>query len=112
MALQIDEYQEKAHSTAFYKGMYKKDWTYPVTGLASEAGEVCGKFAKAVRDSNGYISEARKEDIIKELGDVCWFVAEIATVFDVKLSEVMEKNLEKLEDRKKRGVLSGSGDNR
>lgn len=119
--INVDDYQKKAHETADYPSAYipteflagvSLDWVYPVAGLSEEAGEVAGKFAKAVRDENGKISEKRKEEIVKELGDVCWFVAEICTVLHVDLSTVLQNNLEKLSSRKARGVIHGSGDNR
>lgn len=112
MALSINEYQERAHETADYLGMENGDYRYPVMGLSEEAGEVSGKFAKAVRDANGIIDGERREAIKKELDDVCWFVAEIATILDLKLEDVMQGNLDKLASRKARGVIHGSGDNR
>ena len=112
MALSINEYQERAHETADYLGMENGDYRYPVMGLSEEAGEVSGKFAKAIRDANGIIDGERREAIKKELGDVCWFVAEIATILDLKLEDVMQGNLDKLASRKARGVIHGSGDNR
>lgn len=112
MALSINDYQERAHETADYLGMENGDYRYPVMGLSEEAGEVSGKFAKAVRDANGIIDGERREAIKKELGDVCWFVAEIATILDLKLEDVMQGNLDKLASRKARGVIHGSGDNR
>lgn len=110
--LTINDYQKEAHKTAFYFGLQEGDFSYPVMGLAEEAGEVSGKFAKAIRDEGGKISEERKLAIKKELGDVCWFIAEISTLLDLKLEDVMQGNLDKLADRKARGVLHGSGDNR
>jgi NTP pyrophosphatase (non-canonical NTP hydrolase) len=80
--------------------------------LAEEAGEVAGKFAKAIRDSAGKVDEERKAAIVKELGDVMWFVAELATCLGVKLEDVAQKNLDKLASRKERGVIHGSGDDR
>ena len=112
MELQINEYQKEAHKTACYKGMEEKDFRYPVLGLAEEAGEVSGKFAKAVRDADGIIDEERRQAIKKELGDVCWFIAEISTLLDFTLEEVMQCNLDKLASRKARDVLHGSGDDR
>lgn len=112
MALGIEEYQKKAHETADYIGMDKGVFAYPVMGLAEEAGEVVGKFAKAVRDNGSVISSEKLEEIKKELGDVCWMVAEICTNQGISLEEVMQKNLEKLASRKARGVIHGSGDNR
>lgn len=110
--LTINDYQKEAHKTACYFGLQEGDFSYPVMGLAEEAGEVSGKFAKAIRDEGGKISEERKLAIKKELGDVCWFIAEISTLLDLKLEDVMQGNLDKLADRKARGVLHGSGDNR
>lgn len=116
--LKINEYQEKAHGTAGYpvgtvgEARNAAGYIYPALGLAEEAGEVAGKFAKAVRDNEGVIDEARKVEIVKELGDVCWFVAELCTVLNVPLEKVMQKNLDKLASRKARGVIHGSGDNR
>lgn len=119
----INEYQKEAHTTADYPvpEMIKSwsfqesdsmNYVYPALGLAEEAGEVAGKFAKAVRDNGGVIDEDRKAEIIKELGDVCWFVAEIATCLEIDMSLILQKNLDKLASRKARGVIHGSGDNR
>ena len=110
--LTINEYQKEAHKTACYLGLENGDYRYSVMGFAEESGEVCGKFAKAVRDNNGIIDEERKQAIKKELGDVCWFVAEISTLLGFSLEEVMQGNLDKLASRKERGVLHGSGDDR
>lgn len=110
--LAINEYQKEAHKTADYLGVETKDYRYPVMGLSEEAGEVSGKFAKAVRDAGGIIDSERREAIKKELGDVCWFVAEISTLLDFTLEDVMQSNLDKLASRAERGVIHGSGDNR
>ena len=111
-------YQKEAHKTASYpygtigKEAHAVDYIYPALGLAEEAGEVAGKFAKTVRDNGGIIDAESREDIIKELGDVCWFVAELCTVLNIDLEDVMQKNLDKLASRKNRGVIHGEGDNR
>lgn len=104
----VNEYQEAAHTFA----KYGENKLYPVLGLAEEAGEVAGKFAKMIRDDNGAMSAERKDAVVKELGDVCWMVAEICTNLDVTLADVMMLNIEKLTDRKARNVINGSGDNR
>lgn len=88
------------------------NFTYPALGLVEEAGEVAGKYAKAVRDCNGNIDGERREAIKKELGDVMWFIAELSTQLGLTLEEIMECNIEKLANRKARGVIKGSGDNR
>lgn len=120
MVLQLNDYQKIAHETADYPSGFVGDcnnantanWLYPALGLSEEAGEVAGKFAKAVRDCNGKVDNTRKEEIMKELGDVLWFVSEIAFCLDISLEDVAQKNLDKLASRKERGVIHGSGDNR
>lgn len=113
-----NEYQKKAHETASYPagtiGEVRQavDYLYPALGLSEEAGEVAGKFAKAVRDNKGIITAERKLAILKELGDVQWFIAELCTILGADLEIVMNMNLNKLVDRKERGVIGGSGDNR
>ena len=107
----FDLYQDAAEATAVYpdKGdnMY-----YPALGLAGEAGEVCEKIKKIMRDQKGHFTEDNLEQISKELGDVLWYVAMLAVEFNIALSSVAEDNLAKLQDRMDRGVLKGSGDNR
>jgi NTP pyrophosphatase (non-canonical NTP hydrolase) len=48
----------------------------------------------------------------KELGDVLWYVAQLATELELELEQIARQNLEKLLSRQRRGVLSGSGDER
>lgn len=118
--LGLNEYQKKAHETAKYPcGLIAGDnintpvnYLYPALGLAEEAGEVAGKYAKAIRDEGGVISEECKAAIVKELGDVLWFVAELATCLEVDLDLVAEINLQKLASRQARGKINGDGDDR
>lgn len=116
--LQINEYQKKAHETASYpygtigEDRHSATYIYPALGLSEEAGEVAGKLAKAVRDNEGVVDGERLIAVKKELGDVCWFVAELCTCFGFELEDVMQKNLDKLASRKARGVIHGSGDDR
>lgn len=112
MKIKINEYQKKAHDFACFRGNTSKGLEYAVMGLSEEAGEVSGKFAKALRDEKGIITKQRKKAIFKELGDVCWFIAEISTLLNFSLEEVMQGNIDKLTSRKERGVIHGSGDDR
>lgn len=81
-------------------------------GIANEAGEVAGKVKKLIRDKQGYLTFGDIDDVVKEMGDVLWYMAALCTALDVSLSDVAAGNLTKLFSRKERGVLSGSGDNR
>ncbi|UTX51200.1 nucleoside triphosphate pyrophosphohydrolase family protein [Candidatus Saccharibacteria bacterium TM7i] len=83
-----------------------------VFGLVGEGGEVAEKFKKLIRDKNGALSEEDTKEILKELGDVLWYVNSISNLLGSSLSEVAANNLEKVLSRKERGVTSGSGDNR
>lgn len=111
LSMNLDEYQKLALRTASPKD--KKDELFHLLlGLCGEAGEIAEKAKKIIRDKGSNFSQWDKEDIIKELGDVMWHVAVIANYFDIPLEEVGEKNIAKLADRLKRGMIGGSGDNR
>lgn len=101
--MRFADYQAQAYGTAIYTNQL-----YPVMGLSEEAGEVTGLFAKAVRDK----TPIDRDKLVKELGDVMWMVAAVATDNSIQLDEIAQANLTKLASRKARGVLSGSGDDR
>ena len=83
-----------------------------VFGLVGESGEVAEKFKKLIRDKKGEISSEDKAEILKELGDILWYVNAVAHLLDSSLEEVASKNLDKVLSRKQRGATTGSGDNR
>jgi NTP pyrophosphatase (non-canonical NTP hydrolase) len=80
--------------------------------LNGEAGEAGEKYAKLIRDKGGKGDLNDRAEVLKELGDVLWYVAMLADELDASLEEVAKTNLAKLKDRQDRGVLGGSGDNR
>ena len=100
----ISEYQKKAWETALETA---KNPAYMVTNLASEAGEVAGKYAKWIRD--GVLDE---EAMQKEMGDVFWQLAGLSTVMGWSLADIASKNLKKLSSRAQRLTIGGSGDER
>lgn len=107
----FDEYQQKSRKTAVYPNA-GNNFIYPTLGLAGEAGEVAEKIKKVLRDNNGVMDDARRDDIKKELGDVLWYVSQISTELGLSLDEVANLNIEKLYSRLERNKLSGSGDSR
>lgn len=109
--LNFDQYQKQCKKTAVYPVLGAK-FVYPALGLADEAGEVVGKIKKVMRDDGGVLTEEKKIEIKKELGDVLWYLAQLSTDLGIKLSEVAKANVEKLVSRLERNVLHGSGDNR
>jgi NTP pyrophosphatase (non-canonical NTP hydrolase) len=85
---------------------------YPTLGLTNEAGEVAGKVKKIFRDKGGQISDADREALKQELGDVLWYLTQICTELDITLQEVAEANIEKLFSRLERNQIRGDGDHR
>lgn len=83
-----------------------------VLGLAGESGEVMEKFKKLIRDKHGKMTDEDRAEIIKELGDILWYVNSVAHLLGSSLEEVARLNNEKLTSRLRRDVLHGSGDNR
>jgi NTP pyrophosphatase (non-canonical NTP hydrolase) len=108
--VELSEYQALSRSTAEYPR--EAALAYPALGLAGEAGEVADHFKKVIRDDGGEVSEERREKLAGELGDVLWYVAQLATELDLDLDGIAQGNLEKLRSRQRRGVLAGSGDDR
>lgn len=107
------EYQQRAHALAIYPE--ERAIEYVALGLASEAGEVAGKVKKAIRDGKNWTGEQRHDHlqaVQAEIGDVLWYVAELCTAYGLSLANVMHMNIQKLESRRDRGVIGGSGDNR
>ncbi len=109
--MDFKEYQEKSRKTAIYPNA-GLNFVYPTLGLVGEAGEVAEKVKKVLRDKEGVMSDEKRAEIKKELGDVLWYVAQLSTEMNLDLGEVAEMNIEKLYSRMDRGVLHGSGDNR
>jgi NTP pyrophosphatase (non-canonical NTP hydrolase) len=110
----LDEYQQGALATAAYPEAVRV--LYPALKLAGEAGEVAEKLGKLMRDEGlrpgKPLSNAQRDALGKELGDVLWYVAVLAHDLGLGLDEVAATNLAKLADRQRRGVIGGSGDDR
>ena len=103
--MDFDKYQKEAFETAMESS---KNIFYMTMGLCGEAGEIANKVKKVMRDAKS----PDREDLKKELGDCLWYVAGMATVLGIELSDIADANLIKLHSRKARGVIEGSGDNR
>jgi NTP pyrophosphatase (non-canonical NTP hydrolase) len=111
--MDFNDYQKQASRTdkttnddRIYSLMYLS------MGLAGETGEVVEKMKKIIRNDKGVVSNEQRDLLKKELGDVLWYVSQLAKAFDISFSEVAQANLDKLADREKRGVLKSEGDSR
>lgn len=107
---ELDEYQNFAWETAIYPT--DMSIIYPALGLAGETGEVADKIKKVYRDNGGLFGGEHKKAIAKELGDVLWYVANIATDLGYGLSEIAQMNVEKINSRRERDKIHGDGDDR
>ena len=105
--MKFNEFQDLAMSTR----LESANLLYALMGLVGEVGEVYSLFAKGIRDGVED-EEAFRDKVKKELGDVLWFVAAICEDMDYTMDECAEAVVKKLKDRKERGVLGGSGDER
>lgn len=108
----FDEYQKQALTTAHHNPDPLMDKTIWAMGVSGEAGEVLEKWKKIVAYKEGNVSTEDLEGLKKELGDVVWYVAMLAYSLGLSFEEVMQHNVQKLQDRKSRSVITGEGDNR
>ncbi len=115
--MQFSDYSQQALSTDLFDQTKPKDpgshaFLSKILGLTGEAGEVAEKMKKILRDKDGIMSEQDKKELIKELGDVLWYINSTAVYLGYSLDDVAQANLDKVLSRKARGVSHGSGDNR
>lgn len=115
--LTMEEYANEAMNYAIYPDAL----IYPMLGLQEEVGELSGKLKRYFRDNEYDVSmedcmvEMSAElrfDMARECGDVLWYLTAIASDLGYSLDEIASMNLEKLEDRQRRGRIKGSGDYR
>lgn len=113
--MNLNEYQARAGETAVYPGQHNSiGLAYTILGLTGEAGEVAEKLKKTWRDDgvrNG-IPFAVKEAMAKELGDVLWYVSQVANELGFELERIAQINIDKLAARQASDVIHGSGDDR
>jgi NTP pyrophosphatase (non-canonical NTP hydrolase) len=105
--MDFDEYQQKAGSTdqnprpisdtAPNSADPARGEVIPLLGLVGEVGSLLGEYKKLIRD--GATHRKFQEEVAEELGDILWYVANVATKFGLRLTEIAEKNLEKVRNR-------------
>lgn len=102
----MNDYQDMACSFAIYPEDMRI--VYPTLGLVGEAGEVAEKVKKMIRKDG----ELDLKATAKELGDVLWYIANLANDLGYSLEDVAQMNIMKLTSRQERGVIKGNGDDR
>jgi len=109
--MNFNEYQHEARKTAIYPDVGNNFW-YPALGLSGEAGEVAEIVKKLYRDNGGKLDSDRRIALGVELGDILWYIANLASEADINLESIAFNNIVKLKDRHVRGKVQGSGNNR
>lgn len=102
--MELNYYQTQADNSRIPTA----DLEYLLLGFIGEVGEVYSLLAKNIRDE----TEVDDDKLKKELGDCLWFIAIISHDFGLSLDDLAQENLKKLNSRKLRGTLTGSGDER
>ncbi len=95
--MDLSTYQELAKKTDRNPGTDEQSRMIPLAGLASETGELLGEYKKYLRDGESH--KLFRERLSEEVGDLLWYVANVATKFDLDLAQVAEQNLAKCEKR-------------
>ena len=106
--MNILKYQDWTLSTAIYPeaGSHSfNEIVYLTFGLCSESGKVGGKLKKIIRGDN-----VEPEAFVAECGDVLWYLARICDNLGIDLEQLAEYNMGKLEERRAKGTIKGSGD--
>ena len=123
--MELNEYQERAMATCMPSC---DNFSYMMLNLIGEVGELASKVAKDIRKVNAVIGHGmdneliprmpfdewivRQEEYKAEAGDILWQLAGLCRVMGWNLDTIAQMNLDKLADRKARGVIDGNGDNR
>lgn len=105
--MNFNEYQKLAETTAGKMNQEKRLANFAM-GVAGEAGEVCDYLKKVLFHGH----DLDKDVLIKELGDVMWYVATLANTVDIDLEEIAERNIEKLKRRYPEGFSKNKSINR
>ena len=93
--MQINEYQQLAMTTLNPELQKRDVLINSVMGLCGEAGEAIDVVKKWMAQGRAL----NKEQLVKELGDIAWYLAEAATALDMPLEEILQANINKLKQR-------------
>lgn len=118
----LEEYQSQAMTTCMKES---ENFSYMMLNLTGELGEFAGKVAKLIRKGEARIKDNHltlkisvdeyhtlDQELRKEAGDILWQLSGLCNVMGWSLEDIALQNLTKLADRRERGVIDGSGDNR
>ena len=98
--MDLNDYQTQAQETDRVRsaeGTALVDLIVPLLGLAGETGELLSEYKKHLRDGEAHV--LFKDRVAEELGDLLWYIANVASKFDLALGDIAEANLKKTRDR-------------
>ena len=104
--MKFNEYQEESRKTWIFD--HKHDFIRSVLGICGEAGEIAEKVKKDFRGD----CKLEPQEMCKELGDLLYYIARVADYYKIDLHTIAIENIKKLQHRKERNKIKGSGDNR
>ncbi len=109
--MDFNEYQKETTKLRFHEEKSQlNSMTIWALGIAGEGGEVADIIKKINRGD--FTIKEKEEDLKKELGDVLWYLSQMAQDLGVDFADIARLNLDKLNSRVKRGTQRGDGDNR
>jgi len=91
--MDFQEYQQRAVET----DQVPTNTVVPLLGLAGEAGELLSEYKKYLRDGDAH--RLFKERVAEELGDLLWYISNVASKFELSLDDIATGNLDKTKDR-------------
>lgn len=104
---ELDKYQKLAAFTDQYPQTFD-GFCATAFGLCSESGEFANKLKKLIRDHGGKLNDFEVlQSLGDELGDLLWYLAIVANRLGYSLSDIATMNINKLIDRKSRGLIGG-----
>src|SRR5688572_22928115 len=95
--MDLKEYQEAAKKTDQLPEPHEHAVLVPLLGLVGEAGTLVSEYKKLLRDGEAH--ERFRERVSEELGDILWYLANVASKFGLDLGEIAKRNLWKTRDR-------------
>lgn len=107
--MKVKEYEDFMSTSKVYS---KLPIVYPILGMNGEAGEVAEKAKKCLRDNDGNFNEQIKQDLLKELADVLWYIWATADDMGYALEDVMNIGIKKVKERQETNTVHGNGDDR
>ena len=100
--MELNEYQNMASELEKDAGLTEDEklivWGL---GISGEAGEVSDNIKKWIRDDDYFMEPHRRDEMAIELGDVMWYVSGVSRLLGFSLSEIAQRNLDKLRARRK-----------